>query len=499
MLPEVSYLTISSKTEWSKSRRQKKFFRQILSAVEYCHQNSVIHRDLKPENLLLDDYGNIKIIDFGFGNTFHRDRLLDTYCGSPFYAAPEMIQGIRYIGPEVDVWSLGVILYALLSGRLPFDATSMNELYEKIAKGKYTCPAHFSPGAINLISIMLKTDPKKRATLEKIRSHPWVTENSIVPVESYVPSRETIVSQPQCDSLMELVSYGFRKDEVERTLRSETALHPIVSLYHLIEEARRRKDAFTYLQHPAQPERPASSPIENDVMKNSLAQREELMLSASAPSPSKSSGGNGNAFINPWNRLTRNRKSATDTGETGVEDTNTHLSQYLYTGKDGSNIRSKRRSSNPTYPTQPAVDYSDYPSAHHYQGNHPGYLQPPHLQQQPVPDASVVRGEISQPAAIDPRKLTPPRPNPSVPAALVSTKKARDICTEIERVLKQCNISFAKASDLLYSCDENGCRFTVEIVCRHDQMHEIKFRRIQSFWNWNHRAVFGRISKDLQL
>lgn len=103
----------------------RRFFRQLILAMNYCHKNSVLHRDLKPENLLLDRQRNIKIIDFGFGNTFHKDRLLDTFCGSPFYAAPEMIQGIKYTGPEVDVWSMGVILYALLSGRLPFDAATM--------------------------------------------------------------------------------------------------------------------------------------------------------------------------------------------------------------------------------------------------------------------------------------------------------------------------------------------------------------------------------------
>ncbi len=154
------------------------FFRQIISAVDYLHsvckfifllvlfimfyytfcsllQNSIIHRDLKPENLLLDANNNIKIVDFGFGNTFHRDRLLDTYCGSPFYAAPEMIQGIRYIGPEVDLWSMGVILFALLSGRLPFDAGTMNELYEKIARGKYSVPTTFSVGTPSFVIIRL--------------------------------------------------------------------------------------------------------------------------------------------------------------------------------------------------------------------------------------------------------------------------------------------------------------------------------------------------------
>ena len=99
----------------------------ILSAVEYCHKNAVIHRDLKPENLLLDEQKNIKIIDFGFGNTFKSEHLLDTFCGSPFYAAPEMILGKRYEGPEVDMWSLGVILFALLCGHLPFDDENMKE------------------------------------------------------------------------------------------------------------------------------------------------------------------------------------------------------------------------------------------------------------------------------------------------------------------------------------------------------------------------------------
>ncbi|KAI9136262.1 kinase-like domain-containing protein, partial [Paraphysoderma sedebokerense] len=157
-----------------KEKEARVFFRQIISAIDYCHQNSIIHRDLKPENLLLDQDKNIKIIDFGFVNTYRRDGLLDTYCGSPFYAAPEMIKGIKYIGPEVDIWSLGVILFALLSGRLPFDATTMPKLYEKIAAGDYRCPSHFSSEACHLIGRMLTVDPRKRATLAEIRQHAWV-------------------------------------------------------------------------------------------------------------------------------------------------------------------------------------------------------------------------------------------------------------------------------------------------------------------------------------
>jgi 5'-AMP-activated protein kinase, catalytic alpha subunit len=100
------------------------------------------------ENLLFDDRKCIKIIDFGFGNNFSMDSLLDTFCGSPFYAAPEMILGKKYEGPEVDMWSLGIIMYALLCGHLPFDDDNMKELYKKIASGQYTCPDYLMPSKL---------------------------------------------------------------------------------------------------------------------------------------------------------------------------------------------------------------------------------------------------------------------------------------------------------------------------------------------------------------
>lgn len=122
--------------------------------------------------MLLDSNKNIKLIDFGFGNTYHSERLLETYCGSPFYAAPEMIRGQPYCGPEVDIWSMGVILYALLAGRLPFESPAISDLYKEIGKGEYAVPAHFSQGAVQLIGRMLTVDPSKRATMDEIISHP---------------------------------------------------------------------------------------------------------------------------------------------------------------------------------------------------------------------------------------------------------------------------------------------------------------------------------------
>ncbi|XP_049395028.1 SNF1-related protein kinase catalytic subunit alpha KIN10-like isoform X2 [Solanum stenotomum] len=151
----------------------RKFFQQIIAGVEYCHRNMVVHRDLKPENLLLDARRNVKIADFGLGNIMRDGHFLKTSCGSPNYAAPEVVSGKLYAGPEVDVWSCGVILYALLCGTLPFDDENIPNLFKKIKSGVYTLPSHLSPLARDLIPRMLIVDPMKRISVPDIRQHQW--------------------------------------------------------------------------------------------------------------------------------------------------------------------------------------------------------------------------------------------------------------------------------------------------------------------------------------
>ena len=185
----------------------RNFFHQIVSGVEYCHFQKIVHRDLKPENLLLDSNLNIKIADFGLSNLMRDGDFLRTSCGSPNYAAPEVISGHLYAGPEVDVWSCGVILYALLCGSLPFDDESIPNLFKKIKSGMYSLPSHLSQLARNLIPRMLEVDPMKRITIPEIRLHPWF-QHKLPPYLRHPPEQmekqERVVDPLVIDEVMKL-------------------------------------------------------------------------------------------------------------------------------------------------------------------------------------------------------------------------------------------------------------------------------------------------------
>ncbi|XP_057672057.1 serine/threonine-protein kinase MARK2-like isoform X27 [Diorhabda carinulata] len=213
------YLVLHGRMKEKEARAK---FRQIVSAVQYCHQKRIIHRDLKAENLLLDSEMNIKIADFGFSNEFTPGNKLDTFCGSPPYAAPELFQGKKYDGPEVDVWSLGVILYTLVSGSLPFDGSTLRELRERVLRGKYRIPFYMSTDCENLLKKFLVLNPAKRASLETIMKDKWMNQGYVGyendELKPYVEPEQDMSDPKRIEAL---VCLGFNRYDVENSLDSQ--------------------------------------------------------------------------------------------------------------------------------------------------------------------------------------------------------------------------------------------------------------------------------------
>ncbi|XP_059047960.1 MAP/microtubule affinity-regulating kinase 3-like [Achroia grisella] len=222
------YLVLHGRMKEKEARAK---FRQIVSAVQYCHQKRIIHRDLKAENLLLDGEMNIKIADFGFSNEFTPGAKLDTFCGSPPYAAPELFQGKKYDGPEVDVWSLGVILYTLVSGSLPFDGSTLRELRERVLRGKYRIPFYMSTDCENLLKKFLVLNPAKRASLENIMRDKWMnTGYEEEELRPYVEPQQDFKDHKRIEAL---VCLGYNRQEIEYSL-AEAKYDDVFATYLLL-------------------------------------------------------------------------------------------------------------------------------------------------------------------------------------------------------------------------------------------------------------------------
>ncbi|XP_063543318.1 MAP/microtubule affinity-regulating kinase 3-like isoform X6 [Cydia strobilella] len=222
------YLVLHGRMKEKEARAK---FRQIVSAVQYCHQKRIIHRDLKAENLLLDGEMNIKIADFGFSNEFTPGAKLDTFCGSPPYAAPELFQGKKYDGPEVDVWSLGVILYTLVSGSLPFDGSTLRELRERVLRGKYRIPFYMSTDCENLLKKFLVLNPGKRASLESIMRDKWMnTGYEDDELRPYVEPQQDYKDHKRIEAL---VCLGYNRQEIEYSL-AEAKYDDVFATYLLL-------------------------------------------------------------------------------------------------------------------------------------------------------------------------------------------------------------------------------------------------------------------------
>ncbi|CAI2384504.1 unnamed protein product [Moneuplotes crassus] len=204
-----------------------KYFQELISGIEYLGKNNISHRDLKPENLLIDFNKSIKIIDFGLSN-FYSDKndKLQTACGSPCYAAPEMIAGKKYNGLMTDIWSAGVVLYTMICGYLPFENENTSLLYKSILRVQYSVPSWVSKLSKNLLNKILVSDPSVRATIDEIRDHPWC-------LQVRLPPPCNIFKRISKTILATMEELGFNKLFVENSIKDSKHNHTTTTYYIL--------------------------------------------------------------------------------------------------------------------------------------------------------------------------------------------------------------------------------------------------------------------------
>lgn len=225
-----------------KEREACSLFRQMISGIEYCHSNFVIHRDLKPENILMNEtLDTIKINDFGLSNFMKPGSLMETFCGSPLYASPEIIRKENYIGPEIDVWSLGVILYTMVTGLFPWNGKDPQQQLQNALKGRCKLPEYLSEECGNLIKRMLEPDPKQRATIAEIRLHPWTNTGYLMPPPSCLPERPRVrITEVDHKILKQLEILGFPFEVSENCILNNKKTTQSYVLYHLLLDYNKR-------------------------------------------------------------------------------------------------------------------------------------------------------------------------------------------------------------------------------------------------------------------
>ncbi|XP_053086259.1 serine/threonine-protein kinase SIK2a isoform X4 [Pangasianodon hypophthalmus] len=250
----------------SEAEARRKFW-QILSAVEYCHERSIVHRDLKAENLLLDANMNIKIADFGFGNFFQPGQPLATWCGSPPYAAPEVFEGQKYEGPQLDIWSMGVVLYVLVCGALPFDGPSLPVLRQRVLEGRFRIPYFMTEDCEHLIRRMLVLDPAKRLALSQIRQHRWMVQE----VPSPKPQLNWQGVGEHSEQVLRLMhNLGIDQHKTIESLQNKSYNHFAAIYYLLVERLKAHRSSFPVEQRLNGAQRRPSTVAEQTVLKASV-------------------------------------------------------------------------------------------------------------------------------------------------------------------------------------------------------------------------------------
>lgn len=403
-----------------------KIFQQIIEGLDYCHSNLICHRDLKPENLLIDSQHNIKLADFGMGALMKRGEFLETSCGSPHYASPEVVMGIKYDGRDADIWSCGVILFALLTGKLPFDDEDMRKLLHKVKSGVFSMPQYLHKDIKDILSRMLTVDPKQRIRMHEIREHNffkskrWTKLLPILTVEEQLRTAIPISLDEDVDAdiVKSLVSLGWGSEqEVREALLSGDPNYETV-FYRLLEERKR----FPYHSSPRK------AKIKTRGRTNTLTS-----LSSSAPIPFEVPSAFGQASSTPPASPVPQRKGS--------------ISSLESPRRGRSRTKSVGGSTNPHFPRTDRIIQD---------GQITSEATPPSIGSPLVNRPSRLRMESSREEGslgLSPKRSSwissffetfrpsPPKSS-NVGVTMQSTKSTLEIAAEVEKVLEQLGVEY---------------------------------------------------------
>ena len=241
---DLFHYIYSQKNKKLSKKTSSKIFRQIINTLEYIHKLGIVHRDIKPENILLSsDKNSIKLVDFGLSNVYNYGEYLITACGSPCYAAPEMIKGLPYKGIKSDLWSVGVVLYIMLIGKLPFDDEDIKILYKKIKNGEYSIPYDLDESCKEIIKNILEVDPEKRFGFEEIKkSNFYLFEFNEILYEGILVGFDEIFVDFGIIEYMYLKWYKnkINKDKIVLSIKNNE-YNSVTTMYYLLKKKKRRK------------------------------------------------------------------------------------------------------------------------------------------------------------------------------------------------------------------------------------------------------------------
>nr|XP_008121790.1 PREDICTED: serine/threonine-protein kinase SIK3 isoform X2 [Anolis carolinensis] len=303
-------------------KEARKKFKQIVAAVHFCHCRNIVHRDLKAENLLLDANLNIKIADFGFSNKFTPGQLLKTWCGSPPYAAPELFEGKEYDGPKVDIWSLGVVLYVLVCGALPFDGSTLQNLRARVLSGKFRIPFFMSTECEHLIRHMLVLEPSRRLSMEQICKHKWMKLGEAdAEFDTLIAECQHLKIERQMEPLNEevllaMAEMGLDKEHTLQSLSTDAYDHYSAIYSLLCDRQKRHKN----LRIPTQPGLPRALAFSAAAIASIQAEQGGNTVSISVPQVQ---------LINPENQIVETDGTMNLDSDEGEEPSPEALVRYL--------------------------------------------------------------------------------------------------------------------------------------------------------------------------